>query len=72
MFFNERYSILHILWRSGDDVFSGQYEAVAKKLPFTAQQLAHKSGYRSYSTFALAFKQRMGQTVTTWMCDSAK
>ncbi len=48
------------------------HEAVAKKLPFTAQQLAHKSGYRSYSTFALAFKQRMGQTVTTWMGDSAK
>ena len=25
------------------------------------------SGYRSYSTFSLAFKQRMDQSVTTWM-----
>ena len=35
--------------------------------PITAQQLAHDSGYRSYSTFSLAFKQRMGQSVTAWM-----
>ena len=55
------------------DYFISVYrEAVAMKHHFTAQQLAHKSGYRSYSTFALAFKQRMGQTVTTWMLDSAK
>jgi AraC-like DNA-binding protein len=33
---------------------------------FTAQQLAYECGYRSYSTFSLAFKQRMGQTVTAW------
>jgi len=32
-----------------------------------AQQLASDSGYRSYSTFSLAFKQRMGQSVTAWM-----
>ena len=32
----------------------------------TLQQLVHDSGYRSYSTFSLAFKQRMGQTVTAW------
>ena len=32
-----------------------------------AQQLAQESGYRSYSTFSLAFKQRTGQTVTAWM-----
>jgi AraC-like DNA-binding protein len=42
-------------------------EAAAAKRPFTAQQLAHDSGYRSYSTFGLAFKQRTGQTVTEWM-----
>ena len=42
-------------------------EAKAALQPFTAQQLAHQSGYRSYSTFGIAFKQRMGQTVTSWM-----
>jgi len=42
-------------------------EAVDSQRSFTAQQLAHDSGYRSYSTFSLAFKQRMGQTVTAWM-----
>jgi AraC-like DNA-binding protein len=42
-------------------------EAVAAQRPFTAQQLAHDSGYQSYSTFSLAFKQRMGQSVTVWM-----
>ncbi len=42
-------------------------EAIAAHSPFTAQQLAHDSGYRSYSTFSLAFKQRMSQTVTAWM-----
>ena len=46
-------------------------EAVAVRRPFTAQQLSHESGYRSYSTFALAFKQRMGQAVTVWMRDKA-
>ena len=42
-------------------------EAIAAERPVTAQQLALMSGYRSYSTFSLAFKQRMGQSVTTWM-----
>jgi len=42
-------------------------DAVAAGHSFTAQQLAHNSGYQSYSTFSLAFKQRMGQTVTAWM-----
>jgi AraC-like DNA-binding protein len=42
-------------------------EVVATKQPFTVQQLARESGYRSYSTFSLAFKQRMGQSVTAWM-----
>ncbi len=45
-------------------------EAVAAQRPFTAQQLASESGYRSYSTFSIAFKQRMGQTVTAWMRDT--
>ncbi len=46
-------------------------EAVASQRHFTAQQLASASGYRSYSTFSLAFKQRMGQSVTAWMHDAA-
>ena len=45
-------------------------EAVTAKKTFTAQQLASDSGYRSYSTFSLAFKQRMGQSVTAWMRES--
>ena len=47
-------------------------EAVAAQQPVIAQQLANDSGYRSYSTFSLAFKQRMGQSVTAWMRDTAK
>ena len=35
--------------------------------PVTAQQLAQESGYHSYSTFSAAFKQRMGQSVASWM-----
>jgi len=42
-------------------------EAVANHRFVSAQQLAHESGYRSYSTFGLAFKKRMGQSVTAWM-----
>ena len=47
-------------------------EAVAADRPFTAQQLAQESGFRSYSTFAAAYKQRMGQTVMMWMRNAAK
>jgi AraC-like DNA-binding protein len=47
-------------------------EAVAAKRSTTAQQLANECGYRSYSTFTLAFKQRMGQSVTAWMRDSGE
>ena len=43
--------------------------AVAAHMPIKAKQLAKESGYRSYSTFSLAFKQRMGQSVTAWMCE---
>ena len=42
-------------------------EAVANQRSLSAQQLARESGYRSYSTFGLAFKKRMGQSVTAWM-----
>ena len=42
-------------------------EAVAGQRSFTAQQLASESGYRNYTTFSIAFKQRMGQNVTAWM-----
>ena len=44
-------------------------EAVSAEKTITAQQIAHDSGFRSYSTFSLAFKQRMGQSATTWMQD---
>ena len=46
-------------------------EASAAHRPFTVQQLAYDSGYRSYSTFSLAFKQRMGQSVTAWTRSTA-
>ena len=45
-------------------------EAVADQRFFTVQELATQSGYRNYSTFALAFKQRMGQNVTEWKQDN--
>ena len=48
------------------------HEAVATEQSFTAQQLAHDSGYRSYSTFGLAFKQRIGQTVSAWIRETTK
>ncbi len=48
------------------------HEAVAARRTFTAQQLANESGFRSYSTFSAAFKQRMGQTVTAWMRNTGK
>ena len=47
-------------------------DAVATNRSFTAQQLAQECGFRSYSTFAVAFKQCMGQTVLTWMRNTAK
>ena len=47
-------------------------EATTAGHSFTALQLAHDSGFQSYSTFSLAFKQRMGQTVTTWMRNTEK
>lgn len=46
---------------------SRYHEVAATGQSFTVQQLASESGYHSYSTFSLAFKQRMGQSVTSWM-----
>lgn len=43
------------------------HEVSGSGQPFTVQQLASESGYHSYSTFGLAFKQRMGESVTAWM-----
>ena len=47
-------------------------EAVAAHRPFTAQQFANDSGYRSYSTFSLAFKNRIGQSVTAWIRETTQ
>ncbi len=47
-------------------------EAVASQQQFSIQQLAHDSGYRSYTTFSIAFKQRMGKNVTAWMSDTSR
>ncbi len=53
--------------------FERLYEvAVTTLRPFTAQQLAHESGFRSYSTFSAAFKQIKGQTVSEWMRQEGK
>ena len=43
------------------------HEAVATHQPISVQQLAHQSGFRSYSTFNAVFKQSMGMTATEWM-----
>ena len=42
-------------------------EAVNNQHPVTAQQLAQKSGFRSYTTFSEAFKRKMGLSVTAWI-----
>ena len=48
--------------------FISRYNELSKaNQPIVAQELANESGYRSYSTFSLAFKQRTGQSVTAWM-----
>ena len=48
--------------------FIGLYrEAVSAGRPVSAKLLAGRSGYRSYSTFSLAFKQYTGFSVTNWM-----
>ena len=53
--------------------FISRYQEVAATgQPFTVQQLAIESGYRSYSTFSRAFTQRMDQSVTAWMHESTE
>ena len=42
-------------------------QARATSRPATAQELAHESGFRSYSTFGTAFKAHRGMTVSAWM-----
>ena len=42
-------------------------ESIKSERTVTAIQLAQKSGFRSYSTFATAFKFFNGLTVTAWM-----
>lgn len=50
------------------DHFERIYQvSITTMRPFTAQQLANESGFRSYSTFSAAFKQIKGQTATEWM-----
>ena len=52
------------------DYFISRYQqAVADRQQFTLKQLALDSGFRNYSTFSNAFKQRTGKSVTTWMQD---
>ena len=48
------------------------HEAVTDGRDFTAKKLALESGYRSYTTFSVAFKQCMGQSVTEWMKGGGK
>ena len=52
------------------DYFISRYQqAVADRQQFTLKQLALDSGFRNYTTFSNAFKQRTGKSVTTWMQD---
>ena len=43
------------------------HEVVAAQCPFSAQQLALKSGFCNYRTFSNAFKRKMGQPLSSWM-----
>ena len=47
-------------------------EANAAQRPFTAQELAAQSGYRSYRTFSVAFRERKGQSVKDWIAEQEK
>ena len=47
-------------------------EANATSQPVTAQKLAYQSGFRSYNTFSVAFKKKMGMTATEWMGNAAE
>ncbi len=53
--------------------FMRLYKTTIKSRQFvTATELAFESGYRSYSTFSLAFKQINGQTAKSWMKEQEK
>jgi len=47
-------------------------EGIAAGQPISAQELAYESGFSSYRTFSRAFTQRMGQSLTDWMRDTAE
>ena len=50
------------------DHFMNLYrETIAARKSIAAQQLCNDCGFKSYSTFSLAFKQRTGQSVSSWM-----
>ena len=46
-----------------------QASAAAGGQSIQAKQLAARSGYRSYRTFSVAFKQRTGQSVKDWIAE---
>ena len=52
--------------------FISRYEESVRTQSLSAQQLAQESGFRSYSTFARAFMQRTGQSVSEWTRDAAE
>ena len=56
--------INHFIKRYEETVAAGQSVGV--------KQLVHESGFSSYRTFSRAFTQRMGQSVTAWMGQSAE
>ena len=49
-----------------------QASATAEGQSIQAKQLANRSGYRSYRTFSVAFKQRTGQSVKDWIAEHEK
>ena len=46
-----------------------QVSAAAEGQSIQAKHLANRSGYRSYRTFSVAFKQRTGQSVKDWIAE---
>ena len=52
--------------------FINRYHDLAKDhQAIITKHLAYESGFRSYSTFGVAFKQIMGMTATEWMRDQS-
>ena len=43
------------------------HDSIDKKQPFSVQEAACESGFQSYRTFAIAFKNLMGMTASEWM-----